>query len=182
MKRWSTILPLMLAVVARAELVHVYQETLAGGSRTQLSDETKETGASYTTQTAPALNGYIFTHWSISTTQTITDRDRLGRAKDAVSYTLYEETTLTANYLPESQDSDGDGVADGWEIYWYGDLSKNAASDTDGDGYSFAEELSAGTNPLMADESLAGGVAWADSELLQYNPDNLQAYTIRSEP
>ena len=182
MKRLIVILPLMLAVVVRAELVHVYQETLAGGSRTQLSDETKETGASYMTQSAPALSGYIFTHWSISTAQTITDRDRLGRAKDAASYTLYETTTLTANYLPSGEDKDADGVADGWELYWYGDLSKNGASDTDGDGYTFAEEISAGTNPLMEDISIAGGIAWADGELLQYNPDNLQAYTIRSEP
>ena len=182
MKRWSAILPLIFAVAARADLVHVYQETLAGGERTQISDETKETGASYMTQTAPALDGYIFTHWSISTSQTITDRDRFGRAKDAATYTLYETTTLTANYLPSGEDKDADGVADGWELYWYGELSKNGTSDTDGDGYTFAEELSAGTNPQMEDISIAGGIAWADGELLQYNPDNLQAYTIRSEP
>ena len=182
MKRRIVILPLMIAVAAQGALVHVYQETLAGGVRTQLSDETKETGATYTTQTAPTLDGYIFTHWSISTTQSFTSRDRLGRAKDASSYTLYETTTLTANYLPQNEDSDADGVADGWELYWYGDLSKNAASDTDGDGYTFAEELSAGMNPLMEDISIAGGIAWADGELLQYNPDNLQAYTISSEP
>ena len=182
MRRWIAILSLMLAVAAQGAMVHVYQETLAGGVRTQLSDETKETGATYTTQSAPTLDGYIFTHWSISTVQSFANRDRLGRAKDAASYTLYETTTLTANYLPQSEDSDADGVADGWELYWYGDLSKNAASDTDGDGYTFAEELAAGTNPLMADISIAGGIAWTDGELLQYNPDNLQAYQIRSEP
>ena len=84
MKRWIAILPLMIAVAAQGALVHVYQETLAGGVRTQLSDETKETGATYTTQTAPTLDGYIFTHWSISTTQSFINRDRLGRAKDII--------------------------------------------------------------------------------------------------
>ena len=64
MKRWIAILSLMLAGAAQGALVHVYQETLAGGVRTQLSDETKETGAAYSTQTEPTLNGYIFTHWS----------------------------------------------------------------------------------------------------------------------
>lgn len=182
MRRWIAIVPLMIAAAAQGALVHAYQETLAGGVRTQLSDETKETGVTYTTQSAPTLDGYIFTHWLISTAQSFTNRDRLGRAKDAAPYTPYEETTLTANYLPQSEDTDNDGVADGWEIYWYGDLSKDAASDTDGDGYTFAEELAAGTNPLMVDESIAGGIAWVDGELLQYNPDNLQAYTIRSEP
>ena len=176
------ILALCLALMARGALVHVYQETLVGGVRTQLSDETKETGETYTTQTAPAQSGYIFTHWSISTAQSFTNRDRLRRALDAAPYKLYEETTLTANYLPSGEDSDNDGVADGWEVYWYGDLSKNADSDTDGDGYTFAEELAAGTDPLMVDESLTGGIVWADGELLQYNPHNLQSYTIRSKP
>ena len=175
-------LPLIFAIAAQAELVHVYQEQLVGGVRTQLSDEAKETGETYTTQTAPAQSGYIFTHWSISTAQVFTNRDRLGRALDAAPYKLYEETTLTANYLPSGEDMDNDGVADGWEIYWYGDLSKNADSDTDGDGYTFAQELAGGTDPLMVDESLAGGIVWADGDLLQYNPFNLQAYTIRSEP
>ena len=182
MRRWAAIAAFLLAGVAQGALVHVYQETLVGGVRTQLSDETKETGETYTTQTAPAQSGYIFTHWSISTTQSFTSRDRLGRALDAAPYKLYEETTLTANYLPSGEDSDNDGVADGWEIYWYGDLSKNADSDTDGDSYTFAQELAAGTDPLMMDESLAGGIAWADCDLLQYNPFNLQSYTIRSEP
>ena len=49
MKRWIAILSLMLAGAAQGALVHVYQETLAGGVRTQLSDETKETGAAYST-------------------------------------------------------------------------------------------------------------------------------------
>ena len=182
MRRWAAIAAFLLAGVAQGALVHVYQETLVGGVRTQLSDETKETGETYTTQTAPVQSGYIFTHWSISTAQSFTNRDRLGRALDAAPYKLYEETTLTANYLPSGEDTDGDGVADGWEIYWYGDLSKNADSDTDGDSYTFAQELSAGTDPLMMDELLAGGIAWADGDLLQYNPYNLQSYTIRSEP
>lgn len=165
-----------------AQQVHVYQQTLAGGVAAQLSDQTLETGAEYQTTSAPAKSGYIFTHWSISTTQYIDNRDRLGRAREVASYTLYEETTLTANYLPNSQDDDGDGVPDGWEIYWYGNLSKDAASDTDGDGFTFTEELAAGLDPLMPDASLSGGVAWADGALLQYNPDNLHAYIVRSEP
>ena len=105
-----------------ARVVHVYQDRLVGGVRTRLSDETKETGGTYSTQSAPSVSGYIFTHWSISVAQPIDNRDRLGRAKEVAAFTLYEETTLTANYLAEGEDSDNDGIADGWEIYWYGDL------------------------------------------------------------
>ena len=176
------VMSLSLALAARGDLVHVYQQTLAGGVATQLSEQTLETGSAYSTTTAPTKSGYIFTHWSIAASQSIDNRDRLGRAKEVASYTLYEETTLTANYLPVGEDTDGDGVADGYEIYWYGDLSKDAASDTDNDGFTFAEEIAVGLDPLMPDESIEGGVEWADGALLQYNPDNLQAYVVRSEP
>ncbi len=165
-----------------ADIMHVYERSLAGGVASQMSDRTLETGGTYSTASAPAKSGYIFTHWSISAAQSIDNRDRLGRAKEVASFTLYEETTLTANYLAEGEDSDNDGIADGWEIYWYGDLSKNASSDTDSDGFTFAEELAAGTDPLMPDESLPGGIVWQDGALVQYNPDNLQAYVVRSEP
>ena len=182
MKGGCLAMSLVFALVARGALVHVYQRTLAGGVVAQLSDQTLETGSAYSTTSAPQKSGYIFTHWSISVNQPIDNRDRLGRAKEVASYTLYEETTLTANYLPIDEDVDGDGVADGWEIYWYGDLSKNAVSDTDGDGLTFAEELLVGLDPLMLDDSFVGGAERADGTLLQYNPDNLQPYVVRSEP
>ena len=176
-------LTLSLAVFADGpKEVHVYERTLVGGVETQLSDMTFDTLSSYTTMTAPAQSGYIFTHWSISAQQGFANRDRLGRAKDDVSAVIYEETTFTANYLPEAEDADSDGVADGWEIYWYGDLAKDAQSDTDGDGYTFAQELAAGTNPLIPNDSDVGGIVWDDGALLQYNADNLCPYTIRSEP
>ena len=159
--------------------VHVIEEKLVA---TQLRDQTLLTGGDYSTQTAPAISGQIFTHWSISRTQAFVNRDRLGRAKDSVTYHLYEPTTLTANYLPQTEDTDNDGVADGYEIYWYGDLDETASSDTDADGMTFAEELAAGTNPLIPNDSVEGGIVWDDGERLQYNPDGLLPYTIRSEP
>ena len=184
--RGATALPYVLSVAlglsAMAAEVHVYERTLAGGVATQLGDTTTDTLTTYSTRTAPAISGYIFTHWTTTASQTLADRDRLGRAKDAVSATIYEETTFTANYFPASQDTDGDGMADGYEIYWYGSLAFSPDSDTDNDGFSFAEELAAGTDPLMPDRSLVGGIVWADGNLLQYNPSNLWPYVIRSEP
>ncbi len=40
-----------------AELVHVFQQTVAGTSTNQLSDTVLKTGASYVTQDAPAIDG-----------------------------------------------------------------------------------------------------------------------------
>lgn len=171
-----------IGAVACADQVHVYQQTLVGGDTTRLSDLVQETGVTYLTQSAPAKSGHIFTYWSSSQPEPIGNRDRHGRAKEVASYKVYAEMTLTANYLPMSQDLDADGVADGYEIYWYGTTDIRPDSDTDGDGYTFAEELAAGTNPLLAEDSTFGAVVWDECDLLQYNPENLAPYVIRSEP
>ena len=177
---WAAIL--FAGVSLRADVVHVYEQTVAGGVTNRLSDTTKETGGEYVTQPAPPIAGFIFTGWTTDAKQAFVGRDALGRSFDAAPYHLYESMTLTANYLEESIDSDGDGIADGYEFYWYDDLSKDAASDTDGDGYGFAAELAAGTNPLMKDRTIIGGVVYEDSEELEYNPNRYRKCVIRSEP
>jgi hypothetical protein len=47
-------------------------------------------------------------------------------------------------------DSDGDGLADTWEIAHFGNLAQTAAGDPDGDGYSNLAEFNAGTDPMNA--------------------------------
>lgn len=47
-------------------------------------------------------------------------------------------------------DSDGDGLADSWELQYFGNLSANGAGDPDGDGVSNLREFIAGTNPTDA--------------------------------
>ena len=171
-----------LAFSAVAEVVHVYEKTSAGGVIELISDRTLDTGCSYTTTNAPTKSGYIFTHWSISTAQAFEPRDAWSRAYDSAPFKLYEETTLTANYLPASQDSDSNGMADGYELYWYGATGVGPSSDTDYDCKTFAEEIAAGTNPLFAERHEDGPVAFADGALLLYNPHGYAPYTIRSEP
>ena len=143
-----------------ADVVHVVERTKADGAITQISDRTFTTGRNCTALTAPAKSGYIFTHWEISTAQAFENRDEWGRALDQVSFVVYEDTTLTACYVPMALDDDGDGVADGHELYWYGNLSQGPMSDTDDDGITFAEELARGTNPIMAESADAGPIAF----------------------
>ena len=45
-------------------------------------------------------------------------------------------------------DTDGDGIADWWEIGFFGDLSPTADGDGDLDGLGNLTEYLAGTNPL----------------------------------
>ena len=179
MKPLISLLLFCAALTSAAEVVHVYERASTGEL---LADRTLDTGRSYLTQAAPAKSGYIFTHWTISTAQAFSPRDAWGRAYDAAPFTLYEETTLTANYLPTSQDTDGDGLADGHEIYWYGSLAETPASDSDNDGRTFAQELAAGTNPIFPERHEDGPVAYADGALWLYNPHGYAPYTIRSEP
>ena len=48
----------------------------------------------------------------------------------------------------DSSDADQDGLPDGWELEWLGDLAGSGATDSDLDGLTDAAELAAGTNPL----------------------------------
>jgi Bacterial TSP3 repeat len=50
-----------------------------------------------------------------------------------------------------TQDTDGDGIADGFEYRSFGDLSHGPNEDSDGDGLNFLGEFHAGTNPSVAD-------------------------------
>ena len=140
-KFFFSILSVALPVLVWGDLVHVYEETETDGVKVRISERSLTTGMPWETQAAPTKAGYIFTHWSISTAQEFVARDAWGRALDVATFKLYEDTTLTAHYMPTTQDSDGDGVADGYEFYWYGNLVQNGAADTDGDGFTFAEEL-----------------------------------------
>ena len=191
--RQSTSLPLwraaILATVATstalplcADVVHVYTQLVAGGTTNALDDVTQTTGGDYVTAPAPKVTGYIFTHWTSTDAQGFTARDVFGRAHDAAPYRLRRSITLTANYLPASQDADGDGIADGHELYWYGSLAETPASDTDHDGYTFAQELAAGTNPLMPDRIISGGTVGLDSGQWVYNPKGYHTVTIKSDP
>jgi len=134
---------------------------------------TQDTENEYVSAVAPKVAGYIFTGWTSTDVQGFVARDAFGRSYDGAHYRPFQGLVLTANYLPEDEDSDGDGVADGHEMYWYGNLDEPADSDTDGDGYTFAQELAAGTSPLMPDRSITGGVVWKDSDAAEVN---LQPY------
>ncbi len=46
-----------------------------------------------------------------------------------------------------SEDSDGDGLPDTWELFHFGELGRDGSGDFDGDGYTDAEEFAAGTDP-----------------------------------
>ncbi len=181
---------ILLAVSAanlRAATVHYVQtsENDADGSTigAVASDQWLTTGSTYSTANAPAaFSGYRFSHWSNGSYPIEPYRDAWGRSLNPISFTLYEDTTATAHYLPTTWDSDGDGVPDWFEIEYYGTLANGAGSDTDGDGITLRDEQAAGTNPLYANSTLDGGATYADSAMVTVNFGGYPRYTITSIP
>ena len=107
--------------------------------------------------------GSKFVYWRLNG---LRQDDSRGIPLNSLDFKIYENTEAAAVYLPESQDSDHDGVPDWYEIREYGSLAQDAASDTDGDGVTLLNEYLGGTNPLVADRivtletsSLQGGIS-----------------------
>lgn len=147
------------------------------------SDEFLETANTYSTDIAPeSWSGFHFTHWSNTSYPATSYRDPWGRSLNPISFVLLEDTTCTAHHLPEARDSDGDGVPDWYEIEYFGDLSRPAADDGDGDGIALSAEFAGGTHPLYGNAAAVGGVAYADSALVTVNLAGFVGYTLRSEP
>ena len=180
--RVSLGLILLLPLAATAETLHVFIERELDGAVTRLKDESVENLTEYTTPAADVVYGAIFTGWSISANQGFVSRDHYGRSLDSTVFTVYENTTLTAHYLSVGVDEDKDGLPDGWEIYWFGNLNQTGSSDYDLDGYAEAVEYTRGTNPLLPNRKIKMGIISGEGEVVQYNPYCERRYTIRSEP
>jgi len=113
------------------------------------SDVWQVSGSSYSTVTAPATySTYRFAYWSVSSFPGASFRDALGRSLNPAFFYLLEDTTATAHYLPTTRDSDGDGVLDWYEMEYCGSLTNSGTFDTDGDGFTLAQEYANGTHPL----------------------------------
>ena len=56
-------------------------------------------------------------------------------------------------------DSDGDGIPNDWEMFYFGDLTQTATGDTDGDGVNNLTEYNADTNPAAATTQWTGAAS-----------------------
>ena len=164
-----------------ANVVNVFEIADYNGVTETLSERQLETGILYYTMKPPAKEGLIFTRWEMTNQQEFVSRDYWGRDYEENPYLLYEDTMLVAHYLSASRDDDSDGIPDGYELYWYGNLDKSGDDDSDDDGIPFAKELDQGTNPLMPDGA-ERSIRFADSNSLTYNPNNYGTITICSVP
>ena len=103
-------------------------------------------------------NGYRFTYWLRNGN---VETDLTGRALSGFAFSLDGDTAVHGVFLPQAQDEDADTVPDWYERNFYGPAGQSPTSDTDGDGFSLAEEFQRDSNPLLADRIGAGGISVA---------------------
>lgn len=144
------------------------QQYLPGGTAIMVPDKNGHTFANYR-----------FCWWDMNGAR---QQDASGVAVTTFGFTLNVPTTVTGHYLDPTVDTIGDGITDWTKMYYYGSLTNGAASDTDGDGFSFAEELKRGYSPQVADTLEQGGVSRRRSAVVFVDTTNRVSYRLASDP
>ena len=120
-------------------------EYFPAGTVVTLPDKTNHTFANYK-----------FAWWDING---VRQEDASGVALGGLSLPLTVPITATARYFDPNVDTDLDGILDWNEWYHYGTLANNATSDTDGDGFTYAQELTRNQSPRAVNTLAHGGVS-----------------------
>ena len=92
---------------------------------------------------ATARPGYIFKKWKKGSTLSVTNPSQV---------TVSQDLNITAYFEMDLGDEDADGLTNYQELATYG--TKKDSNDTDGDGFSDSFEIKIGTNPLVSDSQL----------------------------
>ena len=124
-------------------------------------------------------NGYTFGYWAIDG---VRQAGADGRALTRVSSVINANSTYTAHYFDDNEDSDGDGVMDWFEYRMFGDLSRSPSDDSDGDGFSNKRESELGQDALIVDFMEPGGIAGRMSNTITYADTSMLKVTIKSDP
>jgi hypothetical protein len=92
--------------------------------------------------------------WEVTHFTVITAQDGAGDPDGDFASNEEEESAGTDpagpdgfNSFPDSEPGGGDGLSDGWELFYFQNLDETAGGDPDGDLYTNAEEYQLGTDP-----------------------------------
>jgi hypothetical protein len=93
--------------------------------------------------------------WQVCTLTNIPNSELLillGTPQDSDGDGLTDAYELLVSHTnPNSYSSDGTGMSDGWEIFYFGHTGVDPNADPDGDGLTNYQEYMGGTNPLIKD-------------------------------
>jgi len=113
-------------------------------------------GSTGATVAAPAECAVNATHYSFACWRLDGNRqpDPTHTAVNPVSNVpMTAPHTAAAVYLPSDQDSDGNGLPDWWEYFYFGSTGTDPSADPDGDGASNLSEYLDRTDPRRADST-----------------------------
>ena len=127
------------------------------------------------------VNGYRFVGWDLDGARVL---DSTGAGAGKATVLLNANRTATAQFVLDTIDSDGDGIMDWMELFYYGgSLAGNTLTDADGDGYSYAIEMLLAYHPRIFNLLKEGGVSRRSTDsvappyvILNWRP------TITSQP
>gem|GEM_PF-1601334 len=140
----------------------------------------KELNASVSTQSLNgATNGSDFAYWTVNGVRQASPN---GVASSKVTLNISGATLIIAHYIPSTEDTDGDGVLDWFEMYQFGNLASGPSDDSDGDGFSNKREGELGQEATIAEFVEAGGIAGRMSNTFSYADTSMVLATITSNP
>ncbi len=124
-------------------------------------------------------SGYQFEQWVVNGVRVA---DALGRSVGGLPVLVLSNTTAVAVFYPSSQDTVGDGVPDWFKMLFYGTLTNGAASDTDGDGFTLADEYLRDYSPTIVDTDINGGIGRRGSPVTYFLNPGYTTYQEVSNP
>jgi hypothetical protein len=189
--RWAVCL--LLVLCSGGSLLAQSQVTLNQVSAPSglLSVSTYVTTAQWTNSTtAPAtVNGYSFIGWTTNGVYVRTNVASVlpsgvpGEAVNPIPIKVYGPTTITANYLPTSQDSEGLGVPDWWKMFYFGTTNLAATNIMTGDGFTLLQKYQRGYDPTQYAILEDGGISRRDSASISLLLDlNMIYFATLSDP
>jgi len=124
--------------------------------------------------TTPEFDPYAtrFAYWSVNGVRQV---DAIGQALNVVAFAMPSNDVVAVAVCEMAYENRA-------RLHWYGDDEVPLESDSDGDGRSLADELAAGTNPLLKDRTVSRGVTYARSGIVDYNPNGYPKLTIACDP
>jgi hypothetical protein len=125
-----------------------------------------------TVVTVPDKSGSTYANYQFSswTLNGVRQADPSGVALGGFQFAINTPSDLLGNYIDPAVDTDGDGIKDWHEWTYYGTLANGPDSDTDGDGFNYADDLARGQSPRVIDELVHGGVSRRRVALFTVNP------------
>jgi hypothetical protein len=103
------------------------------------------------------------------------------------SYLSWDTSLLYSDgiiFIPDVIDSDGDGIADPWEVEKFGSIAScEASADEDGDGHNNYSEYIAGTNPKLKSSCLRVTLDIVGNDcVINWEPVENRIYSLEWSP